>query len=352
MLSFRKLTPAPGLTLVETNAPPAPGLGEVVISVRAAGICGSDLHVHEWHGGYDFMKSHLPVTLGHEFSGIVHAVGPDVTTSKPGDRVVVWPSSPCGACHECIKGTIQNCENKRTLGLYADGAFASHVLVRSNGVFQIPEGVDFDVAALTEPLCVGRRAVIVGEARPGSHALVLGPGTIGQAIAIFAREAGASVAIAGFNDAARLKVCNELGFTDTFDLSDDGERARMTDRHSDCDIVFEATGRSESITDALSLLRKEGILVVTGIHSQPVTIELTTLVRRKLQIRTSHGAQPDDWWQTLETIKQLGCRLNPMISHRLPLKDIQKGFDLALSRAASKVIIQPESDLLEGRKEP
>lgn len=349
MLSYRKTAAIPGLELTEVNEPPPPGPGEVLVRVEAVGICGSDLHVLKWKSGYDFMVPHLPLTLGHEFSGTVEAVGPGVFTSTLGDRVTVWPSSPCDVCPACRAGDLQNCLDKRTVGLMANGAFAPRVLARSNGVFQVPDSVTFDIAALTEPLCVGRRAVIVGNVSAGQRVLVLGPGTIGQAIALFAREAGCSdIAIAGFNDGPRLAVCRELGFANTFDLADMAQREEMERRFSDCHTVFEATGRSVSVGDGLSLLRKEGILVLTGIHSEPVTLELINIVRRKLQIRTSHGSRPADWAAVIETIGRLGPVLQPMITHCLPLSRIEEGFDLASSRVASKVIIHPQKNITPG----
>src|SRR5690606_22170695 len=134
MLALRKTAAAPGLELVEAPAPGPLDATEVLIAVEAVGICGSDLHVDDWSAGYDFMVPLLPVTLGHEFAGRVAAIGSGVKSIAVGQRVTAWPSAPCSVCRACKAGQPQNCTDKRTIGLYRDGAFASHVIARESGV--------------------------------------------------------------------------------------------------------------------------------------------------------------------------------------------------------------------------
>ncbi|RAH97402.1 sorbitol dehydrogenase [Acuticoccus sediminis] len=344
MLAYRKITPGPGLALEDAPPPRRPGPHEVAVRVEAVGICGSDVHVLDWSGGYDFMIPHLPVTLGHEFAGVVTEVGPEVTRARAGDRVTVWPSSPCGRCAACARGDGQNCENKRTLGLYADGAFAAHVVVREGGLFPLADHVDFEVAALTEPLCVGRRAVEVGEVKAGDRVVVLGPGTIGQAIAVAARDKGAAVAIAGFNDALRLDVCRRLGFEATCDFAAEGAHAAFLRAEAGADVVLEASGQAVSVADGLALLRKEGVLVLTGIHHETITFEPVDFVRRKLQIRASHGSRPEDWAAVVRRIADDPEALRPMITHREPLANIAQAFARAKNKEANKVMIFPQDE--------
>ncbi|MBP0437713.1 zinc-dependent alcohol dehydrogenase [Tianweitania sediminis] len=343
MLALRKTAPAPGLELLNTSQPDKLAENEVMIAVAAAGVCGSDLHVDDWSAGYEFMVPLLPVTLGHEFSGRVVAVGSAVRSVSVGQRVTAWPSAPCGVCRACKTGRPQNCSDKRTVGLYRDGAFATHTVARESGVFPLPESVDFELAALVEPLCVGARAVNVGEIRQGQKVVVLGPGTIGQAIALFARLSGAiSVAVAGFDDGSRLSVLNKLGFEDTFDLAEAGSADELFQRFGNADAVFEATGHASSIADGLRLLRNEGTLVLTGIHAEPTTINLLEIVRRKLQIRGSHGSRREDWARVIDTLEHRGEEFRGMITHRLPLSRALEGFALARERSASKVLILPD----------
>ena len=352
MLALRKVAAQPGLALVDAPDPQPVSGTDVLIEVEAAGICGSDLHVEDWSAGYEFMVPLLPLTLGHEFSGRVAAVGPDVRSVAVGQRVVAWPSAPCNVCAACKSGRPQNCTDKRTVGLYRDGAFAPRVVAREGGVFVLPDTVDFELAALVEPLCVGARAVGVGKVRQGDKVVVLGPGTIGQAIAWFARLSGAlGVAVVGFDDGPRLDVARRLGFSDTFDLAEAGARDRLAERFGGADVVFEATGHPASIADGMRLLRNEGALVVTGIHAAPASLDLLQVVRRKLQIRGSHGARREDWARVIETLRHRGEELRPMISHRLPLDRALEGFELARSRRAAKVLLLPQT-AMSSPKEP
>lgn len=343
MLAAQKASPEFGLTLAQVERP---GLspGEVLIEVEAAGICGSDLHVYEWTSGYDWMRPLMPMTLGHEFAGRIAAVAEDVATLAPGQHVTVWPSIPCGRCQACSEAQPENCDRKTTIGLTRQGAFARWVTAPSANCFVLPDGLDTELAALTEPLCVGARAVEVGEVRLGQTVVVLGAGMIGLAIALMARRAGAAVAIVGLNDGARLACAKSLGFERTIDLADESSLGGAVARlfGGKVDRVFEATGASSSITDGLGILRRGGVLVATGIHARPVEINLTDLVRNKHQIRGSHGALRSTWVTVLRILAESGEEFRPMISHRLGLGETVEGFELARSKAAVKVMLVPE----------
>lgn len=343
MLALRKKEPARGLVLEELDEPSDLAPGEVLVEVDAVGICGSDVHVYEWTSGYDWMRQALPVTLGHEFAGRVVARAPDVEDVPVGQRVTVWPSSGCGRCRNCLSGEIENCLRKRTVGLARDGAFARRVAVPATGCFALPDHLDAELAALTEPLCVGARAVEVGDVRLGEAVVVLGPGTIGQAIAMFARRSGAGpVIVVGRDDGPRLETVRRLGIAHTIDVAhEDLATAVAAITGGKVDKVFEATGVPASIRDGLGLLRKGGAIVATGIHAAPLEINLTDLVRNKHQLRGSHGSRPRTWDAVLRVLSESGEEFRPMITHRIPLSEGIEGFELARRKVASKVMIEP-----------
>ncbi len=343
MLAVQKAAPEFGLTIAEIPTP-RPKPGEVLIEVEAAGICGSDLHVYEWTSGYEWMQPLMPLTIGHEFAGTVAEAAPDVHSPSVGERVTVWPSISCGTCTACREGQSENCERKVTLGLTRNGAFATHVTAPAAYCFALPDSVDAELAALTEPLCVGARAVEVGEVRLGHNVVVLGAGMIGLAIALMARRAGAaSVVVVGKDDEVRLACARELGFDKTVDLSGEnfGDAVERLVRGK-VDRVFEATGVAASIRDGLSILRRGGVLVATGIHARPVEINLTDLVRGKHQLRGSHGSTRATWATVLKILAQSGDEFRPLISHRVGLRETVEGFELSRSKAASKVIVRPQ----------
>jgi len=177
--------------------------------------------------------------------------------------------------------------------------------------------------------------------------LVLGPGTIGQGIAVQAMLAGAgTVIVAGLNDTERLRQCQALGLENLADLAHEtlaDAVARCTGGNSTVDRVFEATGHPQSLADALQALAVGGVLTCSGIHFQNASLDVSHLVRKRLQIRGAYGSGPRDWEAVVRLLAKHGPRLAPMVTHRLPLSRIEEGFALARSKAASKVLVFPEN---------
>lgn len=339
MKALRKLAPAPGLLLCDVPPPPRPGPGEVLVQVEAAGICGSDLHIEDWSGGYEFVTAAMPVTLGHELAGRV-AESSDPALAV-GTRVVVIPSVTCGVCAACQGGDPDRCIDRRGIGMTRDGGFAPLVLAPARNCLAIPEDFDPAIAALTEPLVIGARAVSVGGVGQGDRVLVLGPGAIGQAIALMAREAGAAeVTIAGRDDGPRFAVLERLGFDRLREVGDQG-LAHLT-AEGRFDVVFEAVGLPTLVAAALPLLRREGVLVIAGIHARPAEIPLNTVVREQLQIRGTNRGKSADWRRTLDFVLRQGSALAPMVTHRLPLRRGLDGFAVTRRREATKVVLMPE----------
>ena len=344
MLALRKTKPAFGAELVELpEISGAIAVGHVRIAVAAAGICGSDLHAYEWTPGYEFMAQELPVTIGHEFSGIVTAAAPDVTGVAVGDRIVCWPTVNCGVCAACLAGKTQDCVGRRIIGLHQDGGFAETVTVPAGNCFVLPDSLPLDIAALAEPVSVAVNAVNLAELAPGDAVVVLGPGPIVMAVAWVAQARGAKVLLAGFNDTARLDHARTLGLEGTADLA--GETltqavARVLGRAPDR--VIEATGQAQSVTDGLDVLRPRGILVVAGIHQAPCTLNLTRLVREKKQLRGAHDTTAAAIAEAIRLLDAHGDQLGRMITHREPLDRAIEAFTLARSRQAVKVLLLPQ----------
>jgi threonine 3-dehydrogenase len=341
MQALRKTRAAAGLELLDVPAPVATGPDDVLVHVSAAGICGSDLHVDEWTPSYAFITPSLPVTLGHEFVGVAQS-GP-----LQGQRVVVRPSVTCGTCAACGAGRHDACERRTGIGMTRDGAFAPWVVVPRRNCVPVPDGLSDDLAALTEPLSISMQALrVAGDVR-GLRGLVMGPGTIGQGIALLARRAGATqVVVSGRDDAPRLETLRRMGFDAAVDVASQ-TLAQAVASHlggESFDVVFEATGVPETITEALPLLRRNGVVVVTGIHARPLQLDLTSLVRRQQQLRGSFRPPESDWPAALALMAELGDAAAPMVSHVLPLSQALDGFALAHGKQASKVLLRPEGD--------
>ncbi|RAI01821.1 sorbitol dehydrogenase [Acuticoccus sediminis] len=344
MLALRKVKPEAGAALVETElAAPGPGPGEVDVVVRAAGLCGSDLHAFAWDPGYAFMTDYLPVTIGHEFAGVVAAAGADVDAFAPGDRVVCWPTVVCGRCAGCRDGRPSACEARRIVGLHRDGGFAERVRVPAGTLRHVPPTLSFERAALCEPLSIAVNAVDLARLAPGDRVAVLGPGPIGAAAAFVARQRGARVLLIGLDDAARLALARTVADVATADLRETTLGAAVDAAFGGrCDRVIEATGAPVSVEEGLAALRPEGILVAAGIHAAACRIDLARFVREKKQLVGAHDTTEDAFAEALTMLTAHGDRLERLITHRLPLSRALEGFALARSRGAMKVMLHPE----------
>ena len=343
MLALRKIVPTFGLELEEVPEAHPPGPGEVVVQVAAAGICGSDVHAYEWTGGYEFMVPHLPLTLGHEFAGTVIRGGTGSGLPE-GTRIAAIPFIACGACPRCRADDARHCERREGIGLTRDGGFAPEVRIPARSCVVLPEGMDFELGALAEPLGVGLEAVLTGSVAPGDTVLVLGPGSIGQAIALMARAAGAArVIVAGRADAPRFAVLRALGFDGLVDVAEAPlvEQVMALTAGRPVDVALEATGVPASLTEGMAVLRKGGIIVAAGIHAGALTLPLTNFVRMRHQLRATHGAARGTWDRVLALLAADPEAFRPMITHRLPLARGIEGFELARQRAASKVMLAP-----------
>jgi 2-desacetyl-2-hydroxyethyl bacteriochlorophyllide A dehydrogenase len=344
VLALRKLVEGQGLSFDDVPLPEV-GPGDVLIEVVATGICGSDLHIDLWAPSYHFIGPAIPVTLGHEFSGRLKSLGEGVTNLVVGQRVVVMPSVTCGICEHCRSGDVERCSTRDGIGVTRNGAFARFVAAPARNCLPIPDGVDARLAALTEPLTVSQQAVDQGEVGSGDRVLVLGPGSIGQGIAVLARQAGAAeVVVCGMNDASRLATVAALGFETCIDLANEGGAARLDGLTGDgFDVVIEATGAPAAIDQGLVRLRPGGIFVATGIHALPVTVDVTRIVRNQLQLRGSYRSPLITWNKVMAALAATPEAFAPMITHWMPLLDGLIAFAMAHRRQGSKILLLPDA---------
>jgi threonine dehydrogenase-like Zn-dependent dehydrogenase len=345
MKALQKIRPAFGLELRDLASPGAPGPGEVVVAVGATGVCGTDVHIYEWTPGYEIMTRAMPVTLGHEFAGTIAAVGPGVEGLGAGALVAVRPSIVCGRCAACLAGDSDDCTGRVGLGVTRNGGLQPLVMAPVENCVPVPAGIDVEIAALAEPMTVCAEAVDTGGVRAGDRVLVLGPGNIGQGVALFARAAGAAeVVIVGKDDAPRLDCLRDMGFTATVDAGERTLEEALAPylARGRFDVVIEATGVPAIVQQGLNVLRKRGVLVVVGIHPAPVSVNLTRLVRDHQQIRGSYRAPEATWPRVLRFLAENVALARKMISHRVPLERAIEGLELSRTKAASKVlIVQP-----------
>jgi 2-desacetyl-2-hydroxyethyl bacteriochlorophyllide A dehydrogenase len=335
-----KAEPKPG---IEVRDVPVPKLmdGYSLLKVKACGICGSDVHIYEWTPGYDVMIPYMPLILGHEFSGEVIEVGEGETEFQAGDRVLAGPSRDRRGGSGCASPRR---ERPPLTGPFAGAAMAEHVLVASDRLWKLPENVSYEVGAMCEPLAVAMNAVLLSKILPGERAVVLGPGPIGLLTLLGLKAAGVYVCMTGkAADEKRLRLAKRLGadvILNVDEVDPVSTILKSTGGHG-VDVVYEATGVPATIQEGLNMVRRGGKVVAIGIHSSPASINMLDLVRGAKQILGSYSGPTSVWTRELALLTRGLINLEPLVSHRLPLSEATKGFELAVSKEGVKILFTP-----------
>ncbi len=314
----------PGAAAVVTVPEPVPGADDVLIRVRAAGICGTDLHIFK--GEYE---ATYPLIPGHEFSGEVVAVGANVQNFKVGDRVTADPNIPCNRCRYCQRNQPNQCVNLKAIGVTRSGAFAEYVIAPEGNVFAIGD-LSYAAAALVEPLaCVvwGLKQV---EVQPGDTALVFGAGPMGCLVAQGLRSAGASKVVVTDLVRGRLDLVEQLGASATV-VADENQMSTLMSLEPDgYDIVVDATGIPAVLEGTFVYAKPRGKIWVFGVTPQGTWVKFPSyeVFRRDLKIIGSFAVNRT-FPQSIALIQSGTVQVEPLISHQLPIDDFVRGLEIA-----------------------
>ena len=332
---------------VQEREEPDYGPDEVLIRVAYTGICGSELHFYVKEEA-DILpvgeRGPVPRPMGHEFAGVVAAVGAQVTTCQPGDRVSCVPWSQCGVCAYCRRGLVNHCPHKRRRTA-AMGAFAEYVVMPQGAVHQIPADVPLQRAALAEPLSCCVWAVDQAGLRSGETVLIVGAGPMGLLLQLLAQFGGASQTIVSEISPARRKLAEQLGASLVIDpqATDLTLAVREATDGLGVDVAFEAVGHPTTVRHALDAVRDAGTVVIVGVAEPDATLALSPyeIYSRELTIRGCYTRRLS-FERTLQWLRKPD--FDAIISHELPLEAITEGFELAVNAQSSKVLIRPNDN--------
>lgn len=297
MKAVRKLEP--GYDKMELQQVEEPNVTGTLVKIKTAftGICGSDIHTFK--GEYKNPKT--PVTLGHEFSGTVVEVGPEVKKVKVGDRVVSETTfETCGKCRYCLEKDYNLCSNRRGIGTQQDGSFAEFLVSKEESVHIIPDNVTFEAAALTEPLaCCVHAALEKTTIKATDTVLIVGPGPIGLLLAQVVKAQGAKVIISGITkDKPRLDLAKELGIDVAVDsMTEDLTNIvlELTDGYG-ADKVFDCSGFAPAVNQALAVTSKKGTFVQVGLFVDKFNkFDQESIIQREIQYVGSRSQKPTSW---------------------------------------------------------
>lgn len=340
MKALRKLGKgAESVQLCEVERP-VPGPGDLLVKVMAAGICGTDLHIL----AEEYSHS-VPVTLGHEYTGVVEQVGSDVTDFAVGDQVIsVSIAYSCGKCHYCRKGDPVHCTQKASIGVNVDGAMAEYVRIPADTAMKVPEKMKgSDILALSEPIACCIRAVLEkSEIHAGDVAVVSGPGIIGLLCAQLAKLRGARVILSGTKaDRARLDLAKELGTDWVCDNGAELEALLAKETPYGADVWIECSGAAPALTQAVSLVRKQGALIQVGLYGKPVPMDMDMVVRKELKVTAGFAQARSSWEILLKLLEGDSLKLEPLVTTRLPLTEWEKGFEQFRNKEGIKIFLVP-----------
>ena len=345
MRAIAKEASGPGLQLVERPKPEIRP-DEVLVNVKRAGICGTDLHIYNWDE-WSSSRVKPPLVLGHEFAGVVAEVGSLVATVEPGDVVSAESHIICGVCEHCREGEGHVCRDTTIIGVDRDGAFANYVAVPATNVIRVPSDIPIDQAAVFDPLGNAFHTVLTADI-PGRTVAVLGCGPIGLFAVGIANAAGASRVIAVEILDHRLEMAREMGADILLNPKrDDVEAAvREVTRGYGADVVCEMSGHPDAVRQALRICRNAGRVQALGLPHGEVSLDLADdLIFKGVTVYGVIGRRIfQTWIQMREFLASGLLDISSVITHRLNLENFEEGLQAIESGEAGKVILCIEDE--------
>lgn len=342
MKAIMKVEPGVGNVEVRDIPEPEAGPGQVKLRVRAAGLCGTDLHIYK-----DEFRSWPPVVLGHEVAGEIVELGEGVQGLTPGMRVTTETYfSYCGKCRYCRAGHVNLCLERRSIGSAVNGGFTSYLIVPARNIHELPESVDFQAGALTEPLaCVVHATLTTPTVTPGDVAVIAGPGAIGLLTLQVVKAAGATAVMLGTDvDEHRLNLARDLGADHVVNVQRNDPASLvgdLTEGGLGADVVYECAGAGKAAQQLLTLVRRRGRYVQIGLFGKPVAWDLDQLVYKELTATGSNASTPPSWLRAIELMRTDKVRTAPLITHYFPVTEWEKGFATFEDRTGIKTIFTP-----------
>ena len=316
---------------------------EVMVRVMSAGICGTDIHIY--HGEKGSAEVVPPVVLGHEFAGIVEAVGQEVTLVKVGDHVTLDPNMYCGNCRPCRMGKKQNCEHLFALGVNVNGGFAEYAVAPESQCYVLDKEVAFDVGAMTEPLACALHGIDRANILPGQTVLVIGGGTIGLLMIQLAKLKGASTIILSEPIGIRRQVGMQMGADTAIDPIKENLQAKIKDMigKEEVDVVIECVGTPIAAKQALGSVGTGGTVLFFSVPpvDEKVDFPMFDIYKKELTILGSI-INPDTHLRAVSLINSKRLKMEELITHRYDLYHLDEAIHKQMSSESIKVVLHPQ----------
>ena len=340
MQALVKHSRSPGFVLTDVPVPVIRD-DEVLIRVRSAGVCGTDVHIHDWDAWAEG-RCLPPFTVGHEFAGEVAATGQLVTDVHVGDRVTAEGHIVCGRCHLCRTGNAHVCPNTKIIGVDRDGCFAEFIAMPATNVWHLDANISFDVGGIHDPMGNAFHTALQGTEIAGATVLVTGCGPIGIFAVGILKTAGASRIIASDVNPRRLSLALAMGAHDAVHPRDADAAVRRATDGLGVDVVLEMSGVPAAVHQALALVRVGGRVQMLGIPSSPVEIDLAReIIFKGITVYGVVGRRMyETWIQMTQFLRSGQFDPQPVITHRFPLAEHAEAIRVIKSGDAGKVIFE------------
>ncbi|HEV2021452.1 MAG TPA: L-threonine 3-dehydrogenase [Terriglobales bacterium] len=342
MLAVVKPEAKPG---VELRDVPIPSLGptDVLVRVKVASVCGTDLHIYNWDA-WAQRRIHPPLIPGHEFCGEVAEVGREVTAVKPFDFVSAEMHVACGECFQCRIGEAHICQNVKIIGVDSDGAFAEYVRIPESNIWKIDPAIPVEYASVLDPLGNAVHTVLAGPIA-GRTVAITGCGPIGLFAIAVARAAGATQVFAVEVNEHRRKLAETMKADLVLNPATDDVKARIFDATDGvgADVVLEMSGHPDGIRTAFDVVRRGGRLSLLGLTSKPISLNFSEdIIFKGITIQGINGRRMyETWYQMTALLKSGKLDLHPVITDRLSMRDFDKGMERLKTGEASKILLYP-----------
>src|SRR5499425_3629328 len=342
MLAVVKPEPAPG---ADVRQMPVPRIGprDVLVKVKVASVCGTDLHIYNWDQ-WAQNRIHPPLVPGHEFCGHVAAIGDEVTTVKEGDFVSAEMHVNCGKCFQCRTGEAHICQNVKIIGVDADGAFAEYVVIPESNIWKLDPAIPLEYASILDPLGNAVHTVLAGEIAAKTVAIT-GCGPIGLFAIAVARAVGAAQVFAIEVNDHRRRIAREMKADLAIDPKKENTRATINERTdgAGADVVLEMAGHPDAIRTALDIVRRGGRISLLGLTSKPISLNFSEdIIFKGITVQGIRGRRMyQTWYQMTALLKAGKLDLHPVITDRIAMKDFSKGMERLKTGEASKILVYP-----------
>jgi len=342
MLAVVKPKAAAGVEICDVAIPKF-GPTEVLVRVKVASVCGTDLHIYNWDA-WAQRRIRPPLIPGHEFCGEVAEVGREVSTVKPGDFVSAEMHVACGKCFQCRIGEAHICQNVRIIGVDSNGAFAEYVVIPETNIWKLDPAIPKEYASILDPLGNAVHTVLAGPIA-GRTVAVTGCGPIGLFSIAVARASGATQVFAVEVNEHRRKLAEKMKADLALNPAKDDVKARILEATSGVgvDVVLEMSGHPDGIRTAFDVVRRGGRLSLLGLTSKPISLNFSEdIIFKGITIQGINGRRMyETWYQMTALLKAGKLDLHPVITDRLSMRDFDKGMARLTTGEASKILLYP-----------